>query len=117
MVKMDDGPTSLTVSASITSFSGKYQSAALNWPVQDQSNSVTSAGGVPAISAVTSFGRMSSQLRVCRSTWMPVSFSNSAAMSAPCGEGSSTVIDLPASGLASSASACTAANAAKMKVD
>ena len=36
---------------------------------------------------------------------MPVSFSKSVAMVAACGDGSSTVIDLPASGLASSARA------------
>src|SRR6516164_2762271 len=86
-----------TVAGSIRSLRGRYQSAALNCPVHDQSNSVTSAGAVPAMRAVTSLGRMSSQVRVWRSTWMPVSFSNSAAMFAPWGEGRRTVMDWPAS--------------------
>src|SRR3954468_21992949 len=118
MVKIEEPLMSATVSASIKSLSGTYQSAALNWPVHDQSNSVTSAGAVPASSAVTSFGRMSSHASVCKSTWMPVAFSNSAATSAPCGEGISTVIDLPASGLESSALAgTTKASAASAAVD
>src|SRR3569833_1137118 len=110
MLKIEVPLMSCLVASSMALDISVYQSAAANWPVHDQSNSVTSAGAVPATKAVTSFGRMSSQLSVWRSTWMPVAFSNSAAMFDPCGDGSSTVIDSANAGVA-------AASPAAMKVD
>src|SRR3569833_4257149 len=118
MVKSELPLMSDLVSSSIALDRSTYQSAAANWPVHDQSNSVTSAGAVPAINAVTSLGRMSSHDSVCRSTWMPVAASKSAAMLAPCGDGISAVMDLPARGLASSANAGAArASAVKATVE
>ena len=58
--------------ASTIASSGAYQPAAPNWPTQDQSTSVTSAGAVPATSEVTILVRMSSQPSVSRLSLMPV---------------------------------------------
>src|SRR5436853_114821 len=70
MVKIDVPLMSCLVASSIALDMSTYQSAAANWPVHDQSNSVTSAGALPAMSAVTSLGRMSSQLRGDRPSQM-----------------------------------------------
>src|SRR5579875_3374868 len=75
-----------------------YHPAWENWSTQDQSTSVTSAGAVPAASAVTTLSWMESQARFSIRTLMPVLAVNRASWEAgicPQG-GSSTVMVSPA---------------------
>src|SRR5580698_7775881 len=71
-VKIEVAGKSLVVAASTEVFKGAYQPDEPNWPTHDQSISVTSAGGLPAIDAVIIFVRISSQPSVCRLSLMPV---------------------------------------------